>query len=252
MKRYIHSAEGYVNDDKIDFIVIVDDARTFQLDQMPIVAGRVPFEDYDDYSAEELLGLDFTELRKIRTPYALDTLQTAINEIKQGYIDNQIPKDKQDNLYKLTDVQRMILHNFYKSRENSDVPDYEVDIPKLLDTIKACNVVYGPDIRPNQPEKNFAEVHNLPMQRVDYLNIVHDLKQEEFRCALKSANEKRLGVILYEFIHTVNSYKLQNFDFTIDGPIDIYIKLIPNYNEKYNVAIISFHDPLDSDFGADL
>ena len=228
MKRYIHASESVNN--KIDFIVIVNDARTFSLSQMPIVATS-QFEDYDSYGIDDLAELDVTELRTIESPYALDLLQTAINS---GELD-----------YKLTKRQREILSKFYQDRENSDVFVDSVGVQELLSAIKQCNTIIGPTIRNDQPEKNFALMHRLPMQPDDYLAIIHNLKPSEFTGALKSANEKRLGVVLYEFIHNPNGYKLKYFDTTISDDIKIYVKLIPDYNSKYTVTVISFHDPLD-------
>lgn len=230
MKRYIRTEE-IVNQDSlhIDYIVVVPDVRTMRLSQMPIVAGSNLFEDYDRYTIEELMDLDISEIRGIKSPYALDLIREAVNNGEFNY--------------KLTRKQKEILHNFYTKRKNSDVPLYMVDVDELINAIRECNVLILPQYRTDQPEKNFAVSHNLPMQPDDYLAIIHEVSSNEIRGALKSSEEDRLGIVMYEFIHNVGGYHLKHSNEVITGNLDVYIKLIPNYNSKYTITVVSFHDP---------
>ena len=128
---------------------------------------------------------------------------------------------------------------------NFDFPKYDVDVDKLLKVIKSCNTVIGPTIRSDHSENNYAAMSGLPMQPDDYLAILHDLKPDDFKGAFKSANKKRPGDVLYEFIHNPNGYKLKICDIPINDDIDIHIALIPNDYGRYDVAIVSFHDVPD-------
>lgn len=122
---------------------------------------------------------------------------------------------------------------------------HEVDVDKLLKVIKSCNTIIGPTIRSDYSENNYAAIRGLPMQPNDYLAILQDLRPEDFKGAFKSANKKRPGDVLYEFIHNPNGYKLRIRDIPINDDIDIHIALIPNDYGRYDVAVVSFHDVLD-------
>ena len=91
------------------------------------------------------------------------------------------------------------------------------------------------------------------MTRGDYMNILRSITADECIGAVKSANISRLGDLLYEFNHNLNGYVLK----TTDGKdftqpyIHIYIKLLLGFDTNYDIAIISFHDPLDNDINLD-
>lgn len=234
MKRWIHGGEqiSFPMIDKIDVIAIVDDARTQGLYGLPVVASIQASEDYDGYSVEELMDLDDSTLRKINTFYALDNLLTAVNDY--GFD------------YKLTTKQQTLLSDFYKKRENSIVDLTDSQINDLLKMIKECTHVTGPHYRMSQPEKNFEEVHGIEMVKSDYLGILHSLTKNDFLRAIKSSDTKRLGILLYEFKFD-RGYKLKHDDYEIKNGLEIYIKLIPHYQEQYNIALVSFHDMLDEE-----
>ena len=244
MKRYIrtksdnHKKEGITIDsygvrvedahsDKIDVIVVVNDARKQNLKNLPIKAATGDFEDYDSYSIEELMDLDNSILRQIDSFYALDNLRTAIEEYGLDYT--------------LTKDQKAKLSDYYKKRDLSQVIPSDEQIQEILDHIKKCQHITGPDYRPNQPEKNFAERHGLEMTSSDYMAIIKDLKASEFISAVKSADTRRLGAVLYEFIHDPNGYILKYSKQKIEEDI----KILPDYENNLTIAIISFHDPED-------
>ena len=231
MKKWIHGSDQKNLSSSIDFIIIVNDARCQSASNLPIMASSNDSEDYDHYSLEELQQLDDTELRDIETFYALDLMQTAINE---GLLN-----------YKLTKKQRDRLSNYYKSRELAEVQLNEEDVSFILNEVKRCNTIIGPQYRPGQPEKNFAKVHKFQMTDEDYEAIIKDIKLNEYIGTVKSASKERLGKLLYEFIHDPNGYELKYSHQVIKDDIKIYIKLFLDYKNEYNIAIVSFHDPLD-------
>lgn len=235
MKRYIHNREEAKVDStfKIDLVLIVDDAREQGLSGLPVVAstqGNDP-EDYDQYSIEELMDLDISTLRQIDTFYALDNLMTAVRD--RGFD------------YKFTGHQKDLLSHFYQDDNLSYVDRSSIDVVDLMKAVQECSHISGPYPRPSQPEKNFAEVHGLKMFADDYMNIIKSITPEELSNGRKSSRSQRLGIIMYEFIHTCKGYKLLYVDQYIDQDVKIYVKLIPHYANKYNIAVISFHDPLD-------
>lgn len=230
MKRYIHnSKENSI--DTIDVIVFVNDARVSSLSSLPVTASSYSYEDYDSYSIEELMDLDESTLRNIDSFYALDNILTAIEEY--GFD------------YKLTKQQKAKLSNYFKNRDLSSVELTEGQIKAVLNSIEKCTHVVGPDYRPNQPEKNFAEVHNLDMVPADYLAILKSVTADECIGAVKSVDTRRLGTLLYEFIHDPEGYKLKYSDQQIEDDVKIYIKVLPNYQNDLTIAIVSFHDPED-------
>lgn len=177
------------------------------------------------------MDLSQSELRSIDTFYALDNLMTAVRE--HGFD------------YKFTSHQKQILSEFYKDSELASVDIANIDTSELLRAIKECNHVTGPYYRDSQPEKNFAEVHNIDLAPSDYLNIIKQVTSDELKGAIKSYRPERLGIVMYEFIHDLNGYKLKYSGQELEGDIKIYIKIIPHYANKLNIAVISFHDPLD-------
>ena len=234
MKKWIHGKEqiDLLVIDKITLIVVVDDARTQEVKELPIVASTEddPF-DYDQYSVEEIMDLPAFELRKFDTFYALDNLMTAVRD--RGL------------KYKFTQRQQRLLSQFYKDPELASVDIRDIDADSLVKAIRECNTIMGPYKRDSEPEKNFAEVHNLELAPSDYLNIVHQITADELRGAVKSHRLERLGIVLYEFIHDPKGYKLKYSGQVIEDNIKIYIKLIPHYANTCNVLVVSFHDPLD-------
>ena len=235
MKRCIHAKQNAQNDIdfKIDLILIVDNAEAQNIKGLPVVAstqGNDPM-DYDQYSIEELMDLSQNELRSIDTFYALDNLMTAVREYGFNY--------------KFTTHQKQLLSEFYKDPELSSVDTNNIDVVELIRAIRKCNDISGPYYRNSEPEKNFAKVHGLKMVSDDYLNIIKQITPNELYGAVKSFRPERLGIIMYEFIHDPKGYKLEYSGQQIDDDIKIYIKLIPHYANKYNIAVISFHDPLD-------
>lgn len=232
MKRWIHSSTTIRNlIEKIDLVVITSDARTLTLSSLPVVAASSAgySKDYDQFTPQEIMELDDSELRKLSSPYALDALMEAINS--EGF------------QYTLTKKQKDILHDFYRNNNNAFIQLDPSEINELTQMIANCKHVTRPGFRKGQPEKNFAEAHGLKMVDDDYLNIIHDIKPNEFKRALKSYEKDRLGVPLYEFIHDPNGYELKYSKQKIEAKIIIYIKLLVNYDGDFNVAIISFHDP---------
>lgn len=233
MKRWIHASiscdiKDLVN--KIDLVIIANDAATLTLGNLPVVASSNDYlKDFDQFNVDEIMELSDRELRNLSSPYALDTLQEAINE--RGFE------------YNLTAKQKDILSKFYSNNVNALIHLDAGQIDQLIQMIANCKHVTGPDYRPGQPEKNFEEVHGLNMRRDDYLAIVKSLKADELVRVLKSKDKTRLGTPLYEFIHDPNEYQLKHDNKVLDSKIKIYIKLIINYENSYNIAIISFHDP---------
>lgn len=234
MKRYIYTKEEPLIQpfiDRIDLVVITNDACTQGLKYLPVVASDNEFEDYDQYTVEEIMELLPSELRSITSPYALDKVAEAINDFNFSY--------------KMTTRQKEILHRYYMDRANSEVELEEQDVSDVLDKIAKCKHVVGPQYRPDQPEKNFAEVHGLEMVPDDYIAILKNIKASECISAVKSAMTDKLGVILYEFVHDPHNYKLKYSDQVISEKLKIYIKIIPEYEKDYTIAIVSFHDALD-------
>lgn len=231
MKKYLYNTKKDLVEYSIDVITFVNDARIPTLNNLPVTAASSNSEDYDSYSIEELMDLDTSVLRTIDSFYALDNLLTAIQEY--GFD------------YKLTSKQSAKLSTYLKNRELSSVQLTKDQIKAILDSIKKCNHIVGPNYRPNQPEKNFAEVHGLDMVPADYLAILKSVKPEECIGAVKSADTRRLGTLLYEFIHDPKNYKLKYSGQQITDDIKIYIKILPDYENDLTIAIISFHDPED-------
>lgn len=234
MKRYIHATteSGWLsNIDKIDIVCIVDDAREQGLNRLPIKASSDYEEDYDQFTIEELLELDDSVLRKIDSYYALDKLNDAW---RAG-----------GSSYKLSGKQKEKLSEYYKKRELSNVEPTDEEIQHMLNLIAECKHVAGPYERPGQPEKNFAKMHDLKMVQDDYMAIIKDIDLSEYIGALKSSETRRLGAVMYEFIHDPHGYELMYSGQVIDEDIEIYIKVLPDYENDYTVAIVSFHDPLD-------
>ncbi len=236
MKRYVHSSDvsNIIADlvGHIDLVIIANDARTLSLGNLPIVAAASTSKYskyYDDFSKEELIDLDVSELRQIASPYALDLINDAVNDKELDY--------------KLTNKQQNILSDFYSKRNNALINLSDSEIAELVNLISHCKSVTGPGYRPKQPEKNFAQLHGLKLVDDDYLAIVKSLKPSEFYGAVKSKNRDRLGIPLYEFKHDPQGYKLKYSGQTIPTDIIIYIKLIIDYDSDYNIAIVSFHDP---------
>lgn len=235
MKKWIHSRTqtDKLIIEKIAAIIVVGDAREQEIKGLPIVAvtGSDPF-DYDQYSIEELMNeLTTKELRKIDTFYALDNLMTAVRDYGFDYTFTQRQKD--------------LLSEFYSDPELASVSIKDVDVDSLITAIRECNTITGPYIRESQPEKNFAQVHNLDLTPSDYLNIIHQVTKDELKGAMKSHRLERLGIVMYEFIHDPKGYRLKYSRQIIEGNIKIYIKLIPHYANTCNVLVVSFHDPLD-------
>lgn len=234
MKRYIRNAavSNVITElvGHIDLVIIANDARTMNLGNLPIVASTGKYSKYyDDFSKEELLDLDISELRQVMSPYALDLMNDAVNSKELDY--------------KLTAQQKNILSDFYSKRSNALIELDGPEIAELVKLISQCKSVTGPGYRPGQPEKNFAQLHGLKLVDDDYLAIVKSIKPNEFYGAVKSKNIDRLGVPLYEFKHNTQGYKLKYSGQSISADIIIYIKLIVNYDSDYNIAIVSFHDP---------
>ena len=234
MKRYIRSSDvsNVITDlvGHIDLVIIANDARTLSLGNLPIVASTGKYSKYyDDFSKEELVDLDVSELRQIASPYALDLINDAVND--------------QELDYKLTNKQKNILSDFYSKRSNALIDLNDSEIIELVNLISQCKSVIGPGYHPKQPEKNFAQLHGLKLVDDDYLAIVKSIKPNEFYEAVKSKNQDRLGIPLHEFKHDPQGYKLKYSGQSIPTDIIIYIKLIIDYDSDYNIAIISFHDP---------
>lgn len=234
MKRYIHAANQHTSllsrIDKLDLIVIANDARNLTIHNLPIAASSSDYaKDFDQFTPEEFFDVDTKDLRNIDSPIALESLCEAINDLGLDY--------------RMTAKQNQILQEFFKDESNSSVYLSKSDFDKLLKMISECKSVTGPDYRPGQPEKNFAELHNLEMVSADYLATIKQLTYSDFRKAIKSATIGRLGVLLYEFETTSKGYVLKYSKQRIPDDIKIYIKIIPHYAVKYNIAIISFHDP---------
>lgn len=232
MKRLIRSKNAISILDginEVDVIVIVNDARSQTLISLPVRASSDYDEDYDQFTVEELMELDDSVLRNIDSFYALDNLNTAISEY--GFD------------YKLTNKQKTALSNYYEKRELSRIDVMPGEIEKLLNLIKDCNHITGPDYRRGQPENNFADIYGLDMTPSDYMAIIKSITPDEFHSAIKSVDTKRLGSILYEFIHDPKGYVLKYSGQQIDTNIKIYIKLLPDYERDCSITIVSFHDP---------
>lgn len=232
MKKWIHAtteSNPLSAIDHIDLVLIATDARIMHIADLPVVASSNNYsKDFDRFTEEELLELNNSELRQLDSPYALDTLVQAINE---GLIE-----------YNLTKKQKDLLSHFYRDRNVSAVDLSSEDVKKLITMISECKSVTGPEIRFNQVEKNFAQVHGIEISQADYLAIVKRLTYSDFKRAIKSADLDRLGILLHEFICTVKGYKLKFSEGYFPENVKIYIKIIPHYASQYNIAIISFHD----------
>lgn len=236
MKRYIHAAtEVSILDliDKIDVVAIVGDARTRSFNQVPIAASKRndDLARFEMYLPEEFMDEDISTLRRIESPYALANLLIATKDY--GFD------------YKFTGKQKDILSKYLDKRENSIVRVSDEDVNRVLNLIKRCDTVTGPDFRYNEKEKNFAKVHGLRMVEDDYLNIIKMLTAKNFMSAIMSSDVTRLGTILFEFT-CKPKYKLKYSDQVINGDIDIYIKILPDYH-GITVTLISFHDKLDDE-----
>lgn len=227
MKRLIRGSTSYSDlISNIDAIVIVPDARDVHYSELPITAKTSTDEDYSSYSDDELASLSSKELRKITE---FNTLARIHELILKGDLD-----------YKLSAKQREVLREGYKDFE---IPVTDNDIDHILTLISDCKILAGPDIRINQPEKNFALMHGYDMVATDYLDILKEVKADEFVRELRGNSDRYFGNKLLEFIHDGSGHKLRYGDQVINGDMLIYIKIATDYAESKIIAIVSFHDP---------
>lgn len=238
MKKWVHAKEDAVKRDRIsilegidhvDLIVVTNDARTQRLTDLPVKASTEYEEDYDQFTVEELMDLDDSILRKIESFYALDNINTAIRSHELDY--------------KLTKRQIKLLSDYYRKRELAEVCPTDEELAHMLHMIAECTHIVGPQYRPRQPEKNFAEMHGLKMVDDDYFNIIKSILPSEFYGAVKSYETERLGAVLYEFVHDPKGYKLEYSGQSLTEDLKIYIKLLSEYEKDLTLAIVSFHDP---------
>ena len=234
MKRYIKSESTLPNFtdlfDSIDTIIIVDDVNADYSRLNITAATSLGGEDFDSYTKRELTLLSDDELEEIDSIGAL----TKLYELhKAGF------------RYELNPDQLKILRNGWES-----FTDYRVtksDVGNVLQMISNCNYLKEPEYRTKEHVKNFAETHNIEMDKADYLNILKSVRADE--CISKfNGVKKNKGTELFVFMHPGNGYRLTKQQDSpekqiITDDIKIYIKVSVKPATNQVVSIVSFHDP---------
>ena len=237
MKRLIYSRQEVKDTihftdlfDDISAVVYVDDLNT----QDDIFGSTYSGNDfYDSVPDDELVKLPKYKLNKITD---LNTLY-RVNKLKPELLTY---KQKCD----LAKMYRMDPNDMNSSGFRVYVDDS--DVAAILAMLKRHKYVAGPIYRPNEPDKNFANKHNLNIGPLDYAHILHNLTVSE--CTIEtpyktfSYSDTNPGSELIVF-DVSKEFILQNGQSI--GNFKVYIKIDLSKttgSDNNPIALISFHD----------
>ena len=231
MKIYIRSNDEnirHITDlfNRIDSIIIVDDARTFRMSYINSSANV----DYMTYSDDDLMLVPKTELQSIDDVSVLNRI-------------NNLSKNKSNDFkYQFTDSQLKALRDYYKINYTMD----NSDVQKIINMLKSCNRIFLSYRDVNLDFKEYYE-----MEDSDYLDIIHSLKLSDYTTHTDSVNPQFLGNQLIVFepecsFELSSGEVIENLKIYVKIDIDMTNELTKQHQERKSnkriAAIISFHD----------
>lgn len=236
MKKWIHSKESILAEihftdlfDSIAAVYYVDDIDT----KDDIFGASYTTSYYQDCTDEDLLELSKDKIAEIEDLYTI----YRINQLNPELLTRKQKKDLAQ-MYRLNPEALM----------SGGIKVFldETDVAKILEMLKQHKRVQGPFYRYDEPEKNFAELHDLNLGPKDYAYILHQLTVEE--CTITTPYK----TFSYSDKEPGNELLVFNVEKEIDlpnggsiGNFKIYMKidLTKTFkNDNRPIVLISFHE----------
>ncbi len=210
--------------DRFDYVIITDDARTLPFGEIPIIFSGEGDEDYDKFSINQLMEyLTLENLRNICTFYALNNLEEAVNSY--GF------------KYSITKKQKKLLREYHNKRSSYSLELDNDGVCKLIQLICDSTFlvrVYGHD------NDNLHQLQQEMFQK-DYLEIIKSIPCDEYKGLVTDDDTDRFGAPLYKFVHDPHGYKLKYSGQTLSNDIQIYVKILLEFENECNLCVLSFN-----------
>lgn len=229
MKRWIHAKQDAINTqdididfflDKITYIVIVDDAISYDPGEAYVTASEIlGSKDYSDMGREELLNLPKREFERIRNPEILRKLQRS----------------------DLTPMQQVVL--WQANKENFTSSKHDVKL--ILDKLKDCEAIYIMPTAKNEVFRSWIQSQGGNLTPRDAQNIVSKLGIKDYSHSTYSYMPQNWNSLLmvfnYRGEYTFEGYK-DSTPVTISD-LNIYIKIDVDIETGDGYVAMSFHHP---------